>query len=176
MAGSKIVLITGIGRGIGRALAEAYLLRPNHTVIGSVRDANASKYQELSQLPKGTGSRLVLVSIESTSHTDPQQAVKTIEEAGITHIDLVVANAGISPHPAPADNVDVKDVIETFHVNVAAQVLLYQAVKPLLDKSASPMWVTMSSAAGSIGRLEEQGASFVSAYGMSKAAVNWFTV
>lgn len=42
-----IVLITGANRGIGKGLLEKYLARPNHTVIGTVRDPD----HESSSLP-----------------------------------------------------------------------------------------------------------------------------
>lgn len=37
------------------------------------------------------------------------------------------------------------------------------------------MWTTISSSMASIGGIGEFGSSFVTAYGISKAAVNWFT-
>ncbi|KAL9083282.1 MAG: hypothetical protein Q9165_008588 [Trypethelium subeluteriae] len=176
MASTTVVFITGAGRGIGRALTEAYLGRPNHLVIGSVRDSAHPKYQDLKGFPAANGSRLHLVSIENTSIEDPKKAVKSIEAAGVSHIDIVIANAGISPTPSPAETVDIKDVIDCFHVNTVSPIVLYQAVKPLLEKSSSPKWLTVSSAAASIDRLEVHNASFVSAYGISKAGVDWFTV
>lgn len=168
--------LTNLGfPGIGRAIAEKYLLRPYHIVIGSVRDASAPRSEEIKRLSTAEGSRLHLVSIENTSLTDPKDAVKDIEAAGITHIDIVIANAGISPEPQGPDTVDVKDVIECFQINAVSPLSLYQAVKPLLEKSTKPVWLTASGAA-SIERLEVHNAQFVVAYGMSKAAVDFFTV
>ncbi|KAK2017321.1 NAD(P)-binding protein [Colletotrichum eremochloae] len=176
MAPSTVVLVTGVNKGIGRGLIEQYLSRPNHTVIGSVRDSKAPAAQELKSLPTAEGSKLVLVSIESTSPIDPQQAVKDIEAAGIDHVDVVIANAGYSPTPAPPDVVDIQDLIDSLQINTVAPVRLFQAVKPLLEKSSSPKWVSVSSAAASIANLEVHNAAFVSAYGISKAGQDWFTV
>jgi len=72
--------------------------------------------------------------------------------------------------------VDIKDVIEAFNVNTISPILLFQASKPLLDKASSPKWMTVSSGAASITRLEQHNASFVTAYGVSKAALDFFTV
>ncbi|GKT52549.1 norsolorinic acid ketoreductase [Colletotrichum spaethianum] len=176
MATSTVVLVTGVNKGIGRGLVEQYLSRPNHTVIGSVRDSKAPAAQELKSLPTAEGSQLILVSIESTSPTDPQQAVKDIEAAGINHVDVVIANAGFSPAPAPPDVVNIQDLIDSLQVNTVAPVRLFQAVKPLLEKSSSPKWVSVSSAAASITNLEVHKAAFVSAYGIAKAGQDWFTV
>lgn len=97
--------------GIGKAIAERYLLRSNHIVIGSVRDATTPKNEELRKSLTADGSRLLLVGIESTSLTDPKNAVKVIEAAGITHVIIVIVNAGISSTPAGLDTVDIQDVI-----------------------------------------------------------------
>ncbi|GAD91610.1 hypothetical protein SMAC_12125 [Paecilomyces variotii No. 5] len=177
MADLTIVFITGVRRGLGKALAQAYLARPNHIIIGSVRNASDASVQELKDTPAATGSKLHLVSFESTSSTDVKKAVKQIEAAGISHIDLVIANSGISPDPTPIPSLDMNDVITAFHVNTGGPLILFQAVRHLLENSKrSPKWVSMSSAAGSIGQLEMIGAAIVTAYGMSKAAMNWLTV
>ncbi|MCJ1239155.1 hypothetical protein MMC14_007148 [Varicellaria rhodocarpa] len=176
MAPSTVVLITGVSKGIGKALAETYLSRPNYTVIGSVRDNTVPSAQELKKLSAATGSKLVLVSIESTSPTHPQKAVEDIKTAGIDHVDIVIANAGISPPVVPLDTVDIQDVVDCFNINAVGPIRLFQAVKPLLEKSSSPKWLSISSAAASIANLEVHNASFVGAYGVSKAAQDWFTV
>ncbi|KAF3490690.1 putative aflatoxin biosynthesis ketoreductase nor-1 [Arthroderma uncinatum] len=175
MAPATVVLITGAGRGIGQALTEAYLLRPNHTVIATVRDCTDPKYDALKKSPVGSGSRLLLVSIESTSNTDPEKAVEQVKAAGVDHIDVVIANAGVAPPSEPFDTLDVNDLTHAFQVNTVSTVVLYQAVKPLLEKSAAPKWMSISSAAGSITRLEIHQAHGVAAYGSSKAAQNFFT-
>lgn len=128
-------------------------------------------------MPTATGSRLLLVTFESTSATDVSKAVKDIEAAGISHLDLVVANAGTCPVPTPLSTVDVKDVTDAFNVNTVGPIILFQALRSLLGKSkGSPKWVSVSSAAASLDRLEVHGAASVPAYGISKAAMNWFTL
>lgn len=158
-------------------MAQAYLARPNHIVIGSVRNTSDSNVQELKDTPTATGSKLHLVSFESTSSTDVAKAVKEIEAAGIAHIDLVIANSGVCPEPSTIAALDVNDVITAFNVNTAGPLILFQGVRHLLEKSKkSPKWVSMSSAAGSIGHLELFNAAPVAAYGISKAGMNWLTM
>lgn len=120
---------------------------------------------------------MLLVSIESTSTTDPLKAVKVIEASGISHIDIVIASAGLAPAGAtPLDTIDIKDVTDAFNVNTVGPIILFQAIKPLLEKSNSPKWISVSSFAGSITRLEVYNTALVGAYGISKAAQNWFTM
>ncbi|TGJ77097.1 hypothetical protein E0Z10_g10786 [Xylaria hypoxylon] len=176
MADSTVVFITGVGRGIGRGLLEAYLLRPNYTVIGSIRDKHAPIANELNQLPKAKGSKLVIVSIEATSATDVPKAVDDLASAGIDHIDIAIPNSGFTPTPGPLDAIDVSDVTKAISINAVGPVYLYQGLIPLLEKSKkSPKWAAMSTAAASITRVEQHSAHMVLAYGMSKASQNFFT-
>lgn len=142
-----------------------------------MRDKSAPSALELKKLPTGAGSRLLLVSIESNSPTDPSQAVKDIEAAGINHLDLVIANAGVCPTPMPLTTVDPRDVSAAFNINAIGPLMLFQAVRPLLEKSTgSPKWMTVSTGASSITRLEVHGAHGVPGYAIGKAGANWFTV
>ncbi|KUJ17522.1 NAD(P)-binding protein [Mollisia scopiformis] len=172
MADPLVVFITGAGRGIGFALAQAYLLQPNCTVIGSTRKESA----ELKSLPTATGSKLLLVTIESTSPKDPKNAVKDIEAAGIHHIDIIIANAGVSPPVHPLETVELETMLSTFKINALGPLALFQASKHLMEKSSNPKWVSISSAAGSINGMEGFGSYVAPAYCVSKAALNWITL
>ncbi|EMD67876.1 hypothetical protein GGP41_009353 [Bipolaris sorokiniana] len=176
MSTSTVIFITGAGRGIGRGLTQAYLQRPNHTVVGSVRDSTAPVCEELKKLPVAEASRLILVTIDSSKLDDPANAVKAAKEAGIDHIDIVIANAGTSPSPGPLDAANLHEIVDALNVNTMSPIALYQAAKPLLDKSAKPIWISMSSAAGSIGNVSVHQAHWLLGYGMSKAAMNFFTM
>jgi NAD(P)-dependent dehydrogenase (short-subunit alcohol dehydrogenase family) len=133
--------------------------------------------QGLKDFPAATGSRLLLVTIESTSTDDVAKAVKYIEAVGITHLDLVITNAGVCPAPEPLATVDVNDVTTTFNTNTIGPIILYQALWPLLKKSpASPKWLSVSTRIASLARLEVHGAFDLPAYGISKAGMNWFTL
>jgi len=114
-----------------------------------------------------------------------------LEANGITHLDVVVANAGgSSGFKDILSTVDPdKDLLYDFRVNAVLPLKLFQAVSPLLFSSSVPAgddgtstsssgsnppkkWIYITSSVGSIGSLGEE--SFPStAYGMSKAAGNW---
>lgn len=160
--------------GIGLALAQTYLARENCTVIASTRKES----EELDKLHTtiGGGSRLLHITIESSSLTDPKDAVKTLDAAGIQHIDVVIANAGVSPPIASLENVDPEEISCVFKTNALGPLVLFQAFKELLEKSSNPKWVSISSAAGSIGSMEAFGSHIAPAYCISKAALNWITM
>lgn len=156
-------------------MVETFLLRPKHIVIASVRDTAADYVKELEALPKADGSRLQLVKIESSNSADPAATIKELTD--IDHIDVVVANAGGAGEKGviPLDVVSPDIVTDVFTVNALGPLALYQAVKPLLEKSQAPKWVSVTSAAGSIGRLEVYRAHIAPAYGIAKAGLNWIT-
>ncbi|KAL4963350.1 NAD(P)-binding protein [Aspergillus stella-maris] len=179
---NTIVLVTGVSRGIGRTLLETYLVRPHHTVIGSIRDPSAPYASDLQSLPTATGTTLHLVKIESSNADDAFAAVQQLASSDsaptIKHLDVVIANAGGAGENGiiPLDSVSGAVVTDVLAVNALGPLALYQTIKPLLEKAAAPVWVSISSAAGSIGRLELHKAHIAPAYGIAKAALNWVTI
>lgn len=193
---STVVFITGVGKGlnnlinhvtgilwltcpyhagIGATLARTYLARPNHTVIGSIRDESTAGVAELKSFAAADNTKLLLVHIDSASVEDPKKALAKVQKAGIDHIDVVIANAGGYPTPAHIDSVGRDELMVCFETNAAAPMLLFQTLKPLLQKASSPKWIVISTSAGSIGYVGVIGSHILTAYGASKAALNWLT-
>lgn len=166
--------------GIGQALAKAYLSRPNHTVLGTIRDPSAQSLSALSSHIPAQGSRLFLFTLESTNASHYADLVSSLTTAGITHLDLVIANAGVAyPAGTPA-SVDVEDVKNVFDVNTMGTLRLFQALRGFLEVASndgkSVKWVSVSSGAGSIDGCEVYGTYRVVPYAISKAGVNFVTV
>ncbi|KAI2463054.1 NAD(P)-binding protein [Annulohypoxylon bovei var. microspora] len=171
----KIILISGATRGLGKGLVERYLAQPHHVVIAANRDPRAPLSQALSELPKAEGSSLVVVKLDAAVETDAADAVRELDQKhGITHLDVVIANAGISFIWPAVKDVKIADLQEHVRINVYGVVTLYQAVRPLLRRAeGEPVFAPMGSSAGFIAG---QPPVTNAAYGPSKAAVNWFVV
>ncbi|OTB02913.1 hypothetical protein M426DRAFT_24343 [Hypoxylon sp. CI-4A] len=170
-----IVLISGANRGLGKGLLERYLLKPNHIVIAANRNPAHSSSQELHNLPKGKKSTLVVVKVDAAVPQDAFDAVAELQEKhGIDHLDVVIANAGVSfVWPAVAD-LKIDDLKVHIEPNVYGAVALYQATRSLLRKAEKePVFAPMGSTAG---LLRGQPNITNAAYGPSKAAVNWLTI
>ncbi|CZR68729.1 probable aflatoxin biosynthesis ketoreductase nor-1 [Phialocephala subalpina] len=166
-------LITGANRGIGKGLLTTLVLRPNTTIIAGVRDV-ASATETLKSIPVGPGSKIIIVKIDSTVDNDAAAAVEELKtKYGITHIDVLLSNAGLLDIVAPVLETPADQVRKHFEVNTIAPLILLQAFKPLLDGSSSPKFLVITSSIGSIGKMAEIPVPFF-AYGISKAAANYF--
>ncbi|KAL4938166.1 hypothetical protein BDV06DRAFT_232079 [Aspergillus oleicola] len=170
---NKINLITGASRGIGRGLVENFLARDNTTVIAAVRDPNSASSKSLKTLPKGANSKVIVVKIDAKLPSDPATAIQSLQSShGITHLDIVIANAGISDDFSTVHDVPINTVKEHVEVNAYGPLYLYQVVYPLLKKSHKPIFVGVGSPMGSISGMEQR--PFPSgAYGPSKAMLHW---
>ncbi|KAI0119552.1 NAD(P)-binding protein [Daldinia grandis] len=170
-----IVLISGANRGLGEGLAKRYLAQPGHVVIAANRNPRHPTSKALADLPKGEGSSLIVVKLDATVEQDAFDAAKTLREShGIDHLDIVIANAGVSFVWPPVKDVRIADLRAHIEPNVYGVVTLYQATRPLLQKSSrEPIFTPIGSSAGLIGK---QPPIPNAAYGPSKAALHWFTV
>ncbi|KAJ5503935.1 Short-chain dehydrogenase/reductase SDR [Penicillium fimorum] len=170
---NTIYLITGASRGIGRALVEKFLARPNTTVIAAVRDPTGAPSQSLESFSKDDSSRLIVVKIDSKSPTDPAAAVETLQtEHGLDRIDVVIANAGIAKELLPIREASFSAIREHVEVNAYGPIYLFQAVYSLLKKSAKPTFVGVGSPLGTIADMKQRPYP-CTAYGSSKAILHW---
>jgi norsolorinic acid ketoreductase len=173
--------------GIGQGLVELYLARPNHTVIGSVRDPSSEQAQSLHTLPSGPNTTLILVKIDSTSETDAAAAVSELtKNHGITTLDVVIANAGIANIFSRVEDIKPADLRALFEVNTLGVLWLLQAAYPLLKAAADerekegdattkkgPMFIGLSTQAATLQDLEANTPFLLGAYGASKIAMNY---
>lgn len=161
--------------GVGKEFVVQYLARPNHLVIGTVRDVKSAEAVELLNLPAAEGSKVVLVKIESTSTTDAFEAAKELQAQGISKLDVVIANAAIVGQQGPMEKIDPKTVADVFLVNSVGPTFLFLALKPLLDRAETPKWMAISSAVASIEDFQKYAFFKMYPYNASKAALNHFT-
>lgn len=128
----------------------------------------------MASLPKGKGSKLITVKIESTSDTDAKEAASSLKNQGLSHLDVVIANAGIFKTSAflEVDKMKTADLIEHVDVNVNGPVRLFQATLPLLKAAKQPKFVVISSGVATIAGAEYIPYA-VTSYGASKAALNF---
>jgi NAD(P)-dependent dehydrogenase (short-subunit alcohol dehydrogenase family) len=160
----RIILVTGAGDGIGRAVALA-LARHGATVILSgrtVRKLEATHDQILAA--NGPQPSIAPLNLERALAND-YDAVATAIEGGYGRLDGLLHNAAILGQLSPIDHYDVPTWAQVLHVNVTAEFALTQVCLPLLRKSADASVLFTSSSVGRRGR------ALWGAYAVSKFAV-----
>ena len=116
-----------------------------------------------------------MVHIDNLSEGSATDAVKDLQSKhGITKLDVVIANAGISNFYGPAISTPLSEVRNHFEVNAIGSLALFQATWPLLEAAPKPTFVVVSTGLASIGDMDGFPMP-VAAYGASKAAINYIT-
>ncbi|KII84565.1 hypothetical protein PLICRDRAFT_45941 [Plicaturopsis crispa FD-325 SS-3] len=172
---NTVYLISGATRGIGFGLVTSLVARENVIVFAGARDPSGVTSTALQALVKEHPGKLHFVQLASASEEDAGAAAARVREVA-GHVDVVIANAGIAETFAPAHEVPIDAVEHHFKVNAIGPLVLFQAFYVLLRAAPRgvPKFVVISSFVGSI----EAGAALplgLSAYGTSKAAINYLT-
>src|SRR5215475_47084 len=161
----KVALITGGGRGIGKAIALAYAREGAKLALcartGSELDQTVKEIQALKTECEGWSCD---VSLEEPVRDFVANVVKLFGR-----IDVLVNNAGVMTRPAPTAELEGKKWDYTIAVNWRGPFLVTRAALPIMMKQKSGSVIDVSS---SIGRSAY--ANFVG-YATSKWGLEGFT-
>ncbi len=158
---SKIWLITGSSRGLGRVLSEAVLDAGDKLV------ATARNIASLADLAEKHSDRVRLVTLDVTDGPAAQQAVKAAVDA-FGRLDIVVNNAGYG-NIAPIEDVTEEDFRAQMDVNFYGVFHVTRAAIPVMRAQKSGHIIQISSIGGRIGT------AGLSAYQSAKFAVEGFS-
>jgi norsolorinic acid ketoreductase len=129
--------------------------------------------ESLLSLPTADGSKVIPVVIDSNNESSAKEAVDVLQtQYGITKIDVLIANAGISKYYGLATTTPISEIREHFEVNVVGTFSIFQAAWQLLEASSHPIFMALSTGVASIGDMESIPLPST-AYGISKIAVNY---
>lgn len=168
-------LITGANKGLGFETARR-LIAAGHTVYIGSRDPDRG-----AQAAERLGARMALIDV--TDDASVQAAAKSIEADG--GLDVLVNNAGIEQRGAgntvAGAAETTADMMQTlFETNVFGVMRVTHAFLPLLQRSATPVVVNVSSSLGSFAKVTAPGTPTYAypgvAYPASKTVVNMITV
>jgi NAD(P)-dependent dehydrogenase (short-subunit alcohol dehydrogenase family) len=160
-------LITGANRGLGFEVARQ-LVAVGHQVWIGARDETRGR-----EAADTVGARFVQLDV-----TDDASVTAAAETVG--ELDVLVNNAGISGGRISPSEASADDMRTVFETNVFGAVRVLRAFIPLLEKSAAPVVVNVSSGVGSLNLAADPGGRWREAnfpvYASSKAALNMLTV
>jgi NAD(P)-dependent dehydrogenase (short-subunit alcohol dehydrogenase family) len=159
MSATKVVLLTGAGRGMGVDIARA-ALDAGHQVVATAR--NAQKVTEA----LGSHDDLLAVALDVTDPTSVQAAVDAaVQRFG--RIDVLINNAG-NFYAGFFEEISPEDFRAQVDTNLFGPLNVTRAVLPAMRAQRSGLVVTISSTAGLIGQ------EFCTAYAASKFALEGF--
>lgn len=140
----KVALITGGGRGIGKAIATAYAREGARIALCARTAAELEQtVQELRALPAEVEGWPCDVADE----TSARGFVAKVHQR-FSRIDVLVNNAGVMTRPSPMTELDVKKWDYTMAVNLRGPFLITQAVVPIMTNQRAGSIVNVSSMIG----------------------------
>jgi NAD(P)-dependent dehydrogenase (short-subunit alcohol dehydrogenase family) len=159
---NKSALITGGSRGIGKAIARAFLREGANVMLAArsedeLRIANGESGKEFG------GDRIAIHLADVSRENDVKKLVdETIKR--FSKIDILVNGAGIYGPIGPSESVDFAKWKQTFEINVFGTFKMFQEVAPHMMKQKKGKIINFSG--GGDGPLAR-----FSAYSASKASV-----
>jgi 3-oxoacyl-[acyl-carrier protein] reductase len=140
----KVAVITGGGRGIGKAIALAYAREGAKLAICARTGSEVEQTAKEIRLIKAEAEGWVCdVSVEESV----KELIKhVIEKFG--RIDILVNNAGVMTRPVPTPELEIKKWDYTMAVNLRGPFLMCQAVLPIMMKQKSGSIINVSSMIG----------------------------
>jgi NAD(P)-dependent dehydrogenase (short-subunit alcohol dehydrogenase family) len=129
----KIALVTGGGRGLGRAMAEA-LAREGATVIITGRD---EEQLALSAVSIGAGGGIVLSKHCELRKPESVAALFTAIRQQFGRLDILINNAGVAGPMANVDQLSLEAWSEVVDINLTGLFLVTHAALPLMHPGAT---------------------------------------
>jgi NAD(P)-dependent dehydrogenase (short-subunit alcohol dehydrogenase family) len=159
---TKIWLVTGSSRGLGREIARAAL------EIGSRVVATARRREQLDDFVDIYGDRVRTAALDVTDPEAARYAVG-VAVAEFGQLDVVVNNAGYA-NSAPIEEMTEEDFRAQIEANLFGVVNVTRAALPILRQQRSGVFVQFSSVGGRVG-----GTPGMGAYQTAKFAVEGFS-
>ncbi len=147
--GSRVVVVTGAGQGIGAAIARTFADRGAKLVLV---DVNTEQLRQLASSLEGPGCEVLPITVDVTNKEQVQQLVEQVLEK-YGRIDVLINNAGIIRDNL-ISNISEQDWDQVLDVNLKGAFLCCQAVFPTLKTQKAGKIVNIVSRAwlGSIGQ------------------------
>jgi NAD(P)-dependent dehydrogenase (short-subunit alcohol dehydrogenase family) len=157
----KIALVTGAGRGIGRAIALALANAGAEVVLNSRTPA---ELEAVASEILGHGGRARVLPFDVTDTAAVRDKI-----GGITRLDILVNNAGVN-RPQPFLEVDEATLDRMIALNVKAAFVVAQAAARMMVEAGSGVVINMSSQMGHVGSERDR-----TVYVMTKHALEGLT-
>ena len=159
---SRVAIVTGSSRGIGKAIAERLAEQGARVTISSRSLEACQPVAEAINAARGA-ERAIAVEANISSKEALSRLVERTQEA-FGRIDILICNAATNVHFGPMSGLEDAQFRKIFENNVLSNHWLIQRVAPQMIARRDGAIIIISSVAGLMG------SALIGAYGVSKAA------
>ncbi|MDE0010008.1 MAG: SDR family NAD(P)-dependent oxidoreductase [Candidatus Poribacteria bacterium] len=160
----KVAIITGSGRGIGRAIAIAYAAEGARVVIAS---RSTHELDAVAAEITAQEGEVLAVPTDMRVRTDVENLIQqTVDRFG--RIDILVNNAGVNPRGLFLDSTD-EEWEQGWQINVMGVVYCCRAALSIMQQQGNGNIINVGSGMGQVGHAN------LSVYCASKAALHGLT-
>jgi NAD(P)-dependent dehydrogenase (short-subunit alcohol dehydrogenase family) len=156
----KLALVTGAGRGIGAATAEALAREGAHVVLTA---RTAAELEEVEERIFAEGGHATIAPLDLTDGTSIARLANAVRERW-DQLDVLFLNAATLGTLMPVHQIDGKEFNRVLTLNLIAQQAMIAAFDSMLRASENGRLLAVTS---SVGRKPR---AYWGAYGASKAA------
>jgi NAD(P)-dependent dehydrogenase (short-subunit alcohol dehydrogenase family) len=158
-------LVTGGTSGIGRAVANKLAQTGIHVLVVG---RNAERGEKTIAEIRARGGQADFISSDLRDASSARQVARRAVELGHGQVDILINNAGVYPF-GPTHETTEESFDKVYSLNVKVPYFLVAELAPLMAKRGKGAIVNLST------MVADYGASGMSLYGSSKAAINLLT-
>lgn len=157
----KVALVTGAGRGIGRAISQS-LAHAGAAV--ALNDISPDGVERTAELIQEAGGRVQVFLADVSRKHQVQTMLEAVRDA-FGSLDILVNNAGVEPHK-PLLVLDEWDWDRTLEVNLKGPFLLTQSAGRVMADEGGGVIINIGSIAGRAQGLKDRAAYVASKMGL----------
>jgi len=143
-----VAIVTGAGRGIGKAVAEKYYQMGATVALWS---RSLEQLREVATKMDKSGDRVVFSKVDVTDEENIKEGIQSVTNK-FGKIDILVNNAGANYAFIPIEEMKRETFMELININLTSVFLCCKAVVPIMKKQGRGKIINVSSLAGRTGR------------------------
>jgi NAD(P)-dependent dehydrogenase (short-subunit alcohol dehydrogenase family) len=146
----KVVIVTGAGNGIGRAIAQAFAAEGARVVVAEI---NAAAGERTASELVAAGGQALAVATDVADEAQVERLVATVDEQ-LGQIDILVNNAGVVAHKLLLE-MDRAEWDRQLAVQLTGPFLMSKhAARLMIDRGTAGKIVNISSVSALMGRVK----------------------